>query len=488
MTAAGLIALGPIIALGAAAVIVMLVIGFVRHHGLIVLLSATGLLTALASLYWAAAVTPIQVTPLMLFDGYALFFSGLIMAGALAVAALGYSYFAQRSGVREEWYLLLLLATLGAVVLVGSAHFASLFIGLELLSVSLFAMVGYTRAESGADRRSLEAAMKYLILSGVASPLMLFGMALLYAELGTLEFTLIAIRLGELGYATNLMIPAGMALLVAGISFKLSLVPFHLWTPDVYEGAPAPTTAFLATVSKGAIFALLLRYLVTTGAYQQAAVLNILMVIAVASMLVGNLLALLQTNVKRILAYSSIAHMGYLLVPLIVGGALAVEGVIYYLFAYFVMTIGAFGVVGIYSADTRNDRDALSQYRGLFWSRPWLAGSFTLMLLALAGIPLTAGFIAKFYALAAGVEGQFWILVGALILGSAIGLFYYLRIVITLFRLPEQAAVSSTSLPQTAFAGCAAMAAVTFLLLWFGLLPETLIEWIRAAGIAQAAN
>ena len=224
--------------------------------------------------------------------------------------------------------MLLLTAALGAVVLAASSHFASLFLGFELLSVSLFALLAYVR-----DRRpGLEAGAKYLVLSGVSSAFLLFGIALVYAELGTLEFVGVAERLAD-GVASAFL-AGGLALLVAGIAFKLSLAPFHMWTPDVYQGAPAPITAFLATVSKGAVFVVLLRYFLQSRAFDHREVLFALSLIAGASMLIGNVLALLQQNVKRILAYSSISHLGYLLVTFIAGGAFALESSGYYLVAY----------------------------------------------------------------------------------------------------------------------------------------------------------
>ena len=225
---------------------------------------------------------------------------------------------------------------------------------------------------------------------------------------------------------------AGLVMIISGLGFKLAVVPFHLWTPDVYEGAPAPVTAFIATVSKGAVFALVLRYFTRIDIHAHTALFLIITLIAVASMFAGNLLALLQTNVKRILAYSSISHLGYLLVTVLASGPTAVTAAAFYLAAYFITTLGAFGVVAVLSRPER-DADRLEDYRGLVWRRPWLAGVFTAMLFSLAGIPLTAGFVGKFYVVAAGVGSALWLAVVALAINSVIGLFYYLRIVVALF-------------------------------------------------------
>src|SRR5690606_35499075 len=264
------------------------------------------------------------------------------------------------------------------------------------------------------------------------SAFLLFGIALVYAETGTLGFAALAAAAGS---APGLYCLSGVALLLAGIGFKLSVVPFHMWAPDVYEGAPAPVTAFLAVVSKCAVFALLLRYSLSAGAFGFTGLVAILSAIAVLSMLAGNLLALLQDNVKRILAYSSIAHLGYALVAFLAGGALAVEAVSIYLAMYAITTLGAFAVVAALSrSGAERDADRLEDYAGLFWMRPWLAAAFAAMLLSLAGIPLTLGFIGKFYAVASGVSASLWIPVGALVVGSVISLYYYLRIIVAMLR------------------------------------------------------
>lgn len=469
MSRAALIALLPWVALAVSAVSVMLAIAVKRHHHLVFALTLLGLGIALALLVPAAGVAPRTATPLLIVDRYALFFTGLILAASAAVALLSHSYLAHRALLHEEYYLLLLLATLGATVLAASNHFASFFLGLELLSVSFFALIAYRVDEP----RSLEAGLKYLVLAGVSSGFLLFGMALIYMALGTLAFA----PLAELLRAQDAhpYVLAGLAMIIVGAGFKLSVVPFHLWVADVYEGASAPVSALVASISKGAMFAVLLRYFVDIGAHRYNTVVVALTAIAIASMLVGNLLALLQDNVKRLLAYSSVAHQGYVLVALIVGGRVGVEAVGYYLVAYFVTIIGTFGVVAAVSPQ-EPERDALEDYRGLFWRRPWLAGVFTLMLLSLAGIPLTVGFLGKFYVLAAGVDAAAWLLVITLIVGSAIGLFYYLRVVIALYALPAPAPTARVS-PVTGLV----LATMTGLLLWFGIYPAPLIALIQAA-------
>ena len=257
---------------------------------------------AFASLWLVVPLTPHRVTLLLILDRYALFYIGLIVAATFAIAILCYGYFQRHTETREELYVLLLVAALGSMVLVASSHFFSFFLGLEILSVALYALSAYLHTRS----RPLEAGIKYLILAGSSSAFLLFGMALIYAQLGTMDLFRLAALLP--GVENSPLILVGLTLIITGIGFKLGVVPFHLWTPDVYEGAPVPVTAFIATVSKGAIFALLLRYSYSSGAQHIRAVLVVFAIIAIASMFLGNLLALLQNNVKRILAYSSIAH------------------------------------------------------------------------------------------------------------------------------------------------------------------------------------
>lgn len=481
MNGTDLIALLPLLILATAVLAILLIIAFRRHHGLVTAATAAGLILTLASLPMAASVIPRRVTPLLIVDHYTLFFMGLILMATLVVVVLAYGYLRGRRGRHEELYLLLLLAALGGSALAGSQHFASFFLSLELLSVSLFALIAYP----GYARHPLEAGVKYLVLAGVSSSFLLFGMALIYAELGTMDFSAMSERLLAMDYLYSPYLLAGLAMIITAVGFKLSLVPFHLWTPDVYEGAPAPVTAFLTTVSKGSVFALLLRYIVETDAYRYQSLLLMLSLIAAASMLVGNLLALLQNNVKRILAYSSIAHFGYLLVALLAGGALAVEAVSYYLVAYFVMTLGAFGIITLLSGPewsvTHWERSALDDYRGLFWQRPWLAGSFTTMLLSLAGIPLTAGFVGKFYVLAVGAEATLWSLLIVLIIGSTIGLFYYLRIIVVMTLSPVSSRPGYPALGRAAMLSGITLIILTFLLVGLGIYPSPLIELIKTA-------
>lgn len=470
MNIADLTALLPFIVLATTAIVVMLTIAFYRNHKLTVILTLSGLVLSAASLAFVSYMIPRMVTPLLIIDQYALFYIGLIMAAGFSVAALAYSYLEVQVGHKEEFYLLLIIATIGCSVLAAADHFASFFLGIELLSVSLYALAAYLRH----SERGIEAGIKYLILAAVSSAFILFGMAFVYAQTGSMAFSKIAAFSAG---AHGLIFLSGIVMILVGVGFKLAVVPFHLWTPDVYEGAPAPVTAFIATTSKGAVFALVLRYFSLIDIHAHPSLFAIFTIIAIASMFTGNFLALFQTNVKRILAYSSISHLGYLLVTMLASGPMAATAAAFYLTAYFITTLGAFGVVTVLSEQDR-DADRMDDYQGLAWRRPWLAGVFTVMLFSLAGIPLTAGFVGKFYIIAAGAGSSLWLVIIIMIINSVIGLFYYLRIIVVIFSASEKEGAISARHSRS---GNAVLATLAILLIWLGVYPGPMIEIIRNA-------
>ena len=472
MSGAGLVAILPLLLLAGTPVGLMLIITIHRSHRAALAWTLLGLAASFASLWSASGVAPQQVTPLLVVDQYALVYFGMILAATAAVAGLAYGYLEQHVVEKEEFYILLLTAALGAAVLAASSHFVSLFLGLEILSISLYALNAYIYPR----KTALEAGIKYLVLAAASAAFLLFGMALIYAAVGTMEFSRMASLMMETAGPNRTLLLPGLTMIITGMAFKLALVPFHMWTPDVYQGAPPPVAAFIATVSKGGMFALLLRYFYRLELHNYAPVVVVFTIIAIASMLGGNLLALLQSNVKRILAYSSIAHMGYVLVAFIASGVLAVEAVTFYLVAYFVTIIGAFGVVTVLS-NGEEDAESLETYRGLFWRRPALAGVMTAMLLSLTGIPVTAGFIGKFYVVAAGAASSAWALIIILVVSSVIGAFYYLRVIFALYASPEQTAEVA---PRMAL-GSSVLVVLTLLLIWLGVYPAPLLHVIRAA-------
>jgi len=470
-----------IIMLTISTVVVMMTTAFKRDHGLISGLTVFGLFASLLTFVFIQPVLPLEATQLLIIDEYSLFFSNLIIVGAIGVALLAYPYFQNHNVQNEEFYILLMTATLGAVVLACSNHFVSFLLGMEIMGVSLYAMIAYPVHAAKSAKFPLEAGVKYLILSALTSGITLFGIALVYAYIGTMGFDEIPTALeaaGDLGPVFLI----GVLMIVAGAAFKLSLVPFHIWTPDVYEGAPVPVTAFLATVSKAAMLAVTLRLLLVSNAIELNVVTTVLTVMAAASIIFGNLLALLQENVKRLFAYSSIAHLGYLLVIIIaaakIPGALSVEGVSFYMLAYFVMSLSGFAVISALS-NSEKEYDQLADFRGLFWRNSWVSAVLITVLLSLAGIPLTAGFIGKFYIFTTGVESELWFLLTMLIIGSAIGLYYYLRLIYIMLQPAEDDAndPAAVSLPLGVHA---VMAAMTAAIIYLGVYPAPMIDTLQS--------
>lgn len=467
-------ALLPLLITCATTIVVMLAIAIKRNHWWNATVTVVGLNIALISCLFALKAIPQTITPLFVVDGFSLFFSALILIAALGASTLTNAYMESFKRNREEIYLLITIATAGGVVLALSHHMASLFIGLEMMSIALYGMVAYTYDRA----RSLEAAIKYMVLSATASAVMLFGMALIYAQIGSLAFAEIGAGITQ---EPSLLIVVGGMLLLIGLFFKLSLAPFHLWTPDVYEGAPAPVGAFLATAAKVAVFAVLVRFAILESKNVLASMPFVLTLIAVAciSMLVGNLLALKQNNIKRMLGYSSIAHFGYLLLLVLVGGQnFGIEGFAVYLAIYVVTSMAAFGVVTLMSqADGKRDADTLGDYRGLFWRRPYLASIFTLALFSLAGIPLTAGFIGKFYVVTAAVGAGFWgwLALAFVVIGSSIGIFFYLRTIISLFLAKKHMQRFDAELDWGQRTGGIMVLGAAVFILAIGIMPQQLM-------------
>ena len=464
-------ALAPHLTLTAGVLLVLLVVSFRRSHRLTATLAGLVLAAAFAALPFGLLSGAREVTPLLMLDSYAAFFNGLFIIIAAVTVLLSHRYLQGSAGSQDEFHLLLLIATLGAMTLASAQHFAAVLLGLEVLSISLYVMVAYPEEDSP----PLEAALKYLVLSGVGSTTMLFGMALIYHAVGGMGFAEIG-AFAATGERSDLWLAMGLLLFVSGVAFKLSLIPFHMWTPDVYQGAPATVTGYLATVSKAAVFAMLLRFALEANLLDKGMAFTFLAVMAVLSMVVGNLLALLQESIKRLLAYSSIAHMGYLMIGLLVLATLgdrtmAAETALVFLAGYLAMTLAAFAVVSEISSAAAGDRDLIEEYAGLFWRRPALASVLATALLSLAGIPLTAGFIAKFYLFMAGIEGALWGLIWAMILGSALSIYYYLKIVFAMtLREKEGETLSVSAL------GVAVLVALGAIVLALGVHPAPLIE------------
>ncbi|MFT7691011.1 MAG: NADH-quinone oxidoreductase subunit N, partial [Porticoccaceae bacterium] len=443
MNSSSMMALLPILMLSLTVVVLMIQASIKRDQSIAWMITGIGFLVSLWAAGYARGFTQ-TVTVLLSVDDWGLYFTTLVLLASVVTLVLSKDTFSPEGERKEEFYLLLVLSVLGAVVLIQSTHMVSLLLGMELMGVALYAMIAFP--ERG--QLPLEAAIKYLVLSACASAMLLYGFALLYAATGDLSYAGIGTK-AILAYAQNpVLVISGTVLVLAGICFKLSLVPFHMWTPDVYEGAPTPVTGFLATVSKGAVFVALARFFIEGQLYQYSSLIGVLSMVAIASMMIGNLLALKQNNVKRLLAYSSIAHFGYLLVVLIAlayqDGPLVNEAITFYLGAYILTTLLAFSVVATIAGEEEEKNDIIF-FEGLFWRKRIQAVGLTVAMLSFAGIPLTAGFMGKFYIISVGIQSGLWWLLAALVMGSAIAIYYYLRII---FAMSKTSKISSDSPTQ----------------------------------------
>jgi NADH-quinone oxidoreductase subunit N len=467
-------ALLPFIVLAAASIVIILLIAFRQSHTVIQVTGFLMMCTVVFAMWYVRDTLPRAIMPLFIVDGLGALFTGLIVLCVLIVGLFSFIYFEEREENPKEYYILIFLSTLGAATLTISRHFISLFIGLEILSVSLYALIAYLRNRNNA----VEAGVKYLVLAALTSAFLLFGMALIYMDTGSMEFAAIAERLSASDHSPVLFF-TGVSLMLVAIGFKLALVPFHLWAADVYQGAPAPVTSFIATVSKIGVFAVLVRFAQAMHLQTYTFAVLIFSAVAIVSMIAGNILALQQQNIKRLLAYSSIAHFGYLLVAFLPGNDAGIEAGIFYLFAYAVTILSAFGVITLLSTKQK-DAEQLDVYRGLFWRNPVMAAVLTVALLSLAGIPLTAGFIGKFYVLTSGVEQHLWFPVIVLVLTSVVGLYYYLRIISTLFAESPAALPKEKTLHPFFYAATyAALITLAFIQLGVGIFPGVVIETIK---------
>lgn len=397
-----------------------------------------------------------------------------VYIAVIVVLIYSRDYLIARQLDKGEYYLLVLFATLGMMVMISAAHFLTIYLGLELLSLSLYALVAIDRESS----RATEAAMKYFILGALASGLLLYGMSMVYGATGTLEIGGVAQAL-HLGVANKTVLVFGLVFIVAGIAFKLGAVPFHMWVPDVYQGAPTPITLLIASAPKLAAFAMALRMLVY-GLFDIAEHWqSMLMILAVLSIGLGNLAAIAQTNIKRMLAYSAISHMGFLLLALMSGtvGAdrhfalNAYSSAMYYAVAYVIMSVGAFGMVLLMSR-AGYDAESLEDFKGLNQRSPWFAAVMMAVMFSMAGVPFFVGFFAKFTVLLAAVDaGHITVAVFA-VMFSLVGAFYYLRIVkLMYFDAPVDAAPIVAS-PDMRFILSLNGAAVAL----FGLFPDSLMS------------
>lgn len=429
-------------------------------------------LAAAASLYYWGDTAP-AFQSMVVADAYGLFGNLLFLLAAGLAAIMGMEA-VRRFELPGEIFALILISTLGMMLLGAAVNLVAVFLALEILSISLYVLTASERDEW----RSLEAGMKYFILGGFASGFLLFGIAMIYGATGTFSLAAIGAQGASLSALHDApLLAAGLIFLLIGFAFKVALVPFQMWTPDVYEGAPSLVTAFMSAGAKAAGFVALIRILETAFPYWRAEWSLALAVIAVLTMSWGNMAALGQRSVKRMLAYSSIAHAGYIVIGVAVAGRAGYASVLFYLICYTLMNVGAFAVI-LAMGHKSAPREDIDDYAGLIRRKPGLALAMALFMLALAGIPLTAGFLAKLYVFSAAVvEGYAWLAAVALV-NAVISAYYYLRVAGRMFfgEAPTDAAPVRMSAPLGVVLALTALATVVL-----GVYPAPLLDAIQAA-------
>lgn len=438
-----------------------------RPDGLLFVLGLLAVIGAGFAVVWFPPGAP-SFQGLLAVGSYSRFFT-LLFLGITALTLLFVRQYGKTRGFAgDELYGLLLLAALGMILVAGALHWVIFFLGLELLSLSLYVLIAIEKGKTASN----EAGLKYFIMGAVASAFLTFGIALLYAARGTLEIgpsLAAAISPPEIPGVL-----VALSFILVGIGFKISLVPFHLWTPDVYQGAPAPVTAFLSTGSKIALFAALSQFAVLLSEPVWAYCLPVVWTLAVLTMAVGNITALYQSQVKRLLAYSSVGQMGYLLMGLTAVKQGSLEAVLFYLVVYAVMDLGAFGLLGALSGE-KGDLDDLKDFQGLGYAQPWRAAVLAVCLLSLAGLPPTAGFMGKFILFRAVLQGNYVVLAVLGIFTVIISIFVYLKVVVSLYMQPAAEAIA---IPRTDLPVRLASAAILILILWLGIMPSPLLTLI----------
>lgn len=417
-------------------------------------------------------------------DAFANFFNLVFVAVATLSLLTGSAYFRRDKRPAPEFYPLVLFATVGMMVLAAATDLVTLFVGLETMSIALYVLAAIQRHSIFSN----EAGFKYLILGAFSSAFLLYGMAMLYGSTGTLNLELMVARVrAEPAIVQSVVFLAGWGLMLVGLGFKIAMVPFHMWTPDVYDGSPAPVAGFMAAGVKAASFAALLRVAWSGGPTFFEAWGPAISALAIVTMVFGNIVALAQTNLKRMLAYSAIAHAGYLLVGVLVSrpGAedAAASGVLFYLLSYGLMNVGAFALVSLVSRRGSESAD-LRGFAGLARRNPVASAAMAICLLSLAGIPPTAGFWGKLYIFEAAIDNGFVGLAVVALLNSAVAMFYYLRVIVAMYMREPQGEVYEGDNLQIGLA----MALVAVLILWIGVSPGWVAELARQGTAALAGS
>ena len=425
--------------------IALLIIDLFLPHGkkhLTGYLAIAGVVYAMVRTYAQWGHFQVGYSGMVVLDNLSTALNLLFLASTGVVMLLSMPFLKNEDVEPSEYYALLLFATAGMMILGSGLDLITLFLGIEVLSISLYILAGYRRDSDASN----EAAMKYFLLGAFASAVLLYGIALVYGATGTTSLVRIAETIGGSTALPEGLLFAGVALILVGLAFKVAAAPFHMWTPDVYEGAPTPITAFLSAGPKAAAFAALLRTFFIGFGPVQAEWNTILAVIAALTMTIGNIAAIAQTRVKRMLAYSSIAHSGYVLIGIVAGGAVGGAAAVFYLFAYVAMNLGAFAVIVLLEHKGQRGEE-LRDYAGLGFRYPVIGALLSLFMISLSGIPPTAGFMGKLYLFGAAVQSGHILLAVIGVLNSAISVFYYLRLMVLMYMREEQETMPSIRVP-----------------------------------------
>jgi len=407
-------------------------------------------------------------------DSLAAFFNVLLIVVSILTVLISPRFLRALDLDHGEYYILLLGATSGMMLLAAATSLMTIFLGIELLSISLYVLCGFARSA----QRSQESALKYLLLGGFATGFLLYGMALIYGATGSTTLRGIAAFVGAgSGASGNVLLLLGIGFLSVGLAFKASAAPFHMWTPDVYEGAPTVVTTFMSVATKSAAFAAIGRVFIATFPSISARWYFPLALIAIFSLFIGNLVAIIEDNLKRMLAYSGIAHAGYILLGILPGTAAGFSASVFYIAAYAVMNFGAFAVLTAVGAGGEQTAD-INQWRGMFYRRPFLATVMTIFMLSLAGIPPTVGFFAKLFVFQALVNAQIWAPLVVAVVMTIVSFYYYLRVVVMMLATPDEAIAEKPRLGISTgwVLGAAALATIAL-----GVFPTTVLDWASHA-------
>ncbi len=457
----------PIVTMSVTGLIVILINAFRKNsENVQFVVSLLGIATGIGYAWWTLSMTGSAFNGMVLTGGYASIFSMLFLVAAGLTLFLARDYIRKVGTNFGEFYIIIIFATAGMMTFATSLDLISMFIGLELMSICLYVLAGFTRKEL----KSNEAALKYFLLGAFATGFFLYGVALIYGTTGTTNIEEITASISV--YESDLLFLVGVGLLLIGFGFKIGAVPFHMWVPDVYEGSPSVVTAFMSTGAKAAAFGALVLVFTATFNFTHGSINNALAILAVASMVIGNVVAISQSNIKRMLAYSSIAHAGYMLIGITAGSDLSINGVIFYLVSYTLTNLGAFGIVSLVENEQQQNTQ-ISSFNGLGQRNPVLAALMSLFLFSLIGIPPLSGFFGKYYIFYAAIQQGFTWLTVIGVLTSMVSVYYYLRVIVAMYFTTTEETTSIRSHSTSMFSLLVSASGIVVI----GLLPRLILDW-----------